>query len=277
MKAAPLLIGSVIGSFAAVWIILHPLHPEDRISIVQGVCLMGLGFIFFISMFDLSNYFMFYTYEGKKFAKKYKLSLYDVMDISNKVVSAVQAVLSSICGTIVCTFSCPRNMLRTSHFMSQAYAWFGASYFLYDVYSMFMIHNLSPKTINRLNARSLTKENEIVDDNQILKASHFTKVKDFIYHQPIIIIHHLFIGLFGFLVVVHLRKNFGDCVFGLIFLMELSTPFVSFRGILSRLHLKECNLYLVNGIVMIAVFFMCRIFLFIWLFKLFYLFQLFAE
>ena len=56
-----------------------------------------------------------------------------------RIVSAIQAVLSSFSGAVVCTFSCPKNMLRTSHFMSQAYAWFGASYFLYDVYSMFVV------------------------------------------------------------------------------------------------------------------------------------------
>lgn len=56
-----------------------------------------------------------------------------------RIVSAIQALLSSFSGAVVCTFSCPKNMLRTSHFMSQAYAWFGASYFLYDVYSMFVV------------------------------------------------------------------------------------------------------------------------------------------
>ncbi|KAK6636414.1 hypothetical protein RUM43_010075 [Polyplax serrata] len=237
MKAAPLLFGFVSGSLVVAYIILHPLHPEDRISLLQGISLISLGFIFFISLFDLCNHVMFHTQKGKKLALKYKLTLYDVMDISNKVVSAVQAVLSSICGTIVCRFSCPRNMLRTSHFMSQAYAWFGASYFLYDVYSMFVIHHLSPKTINRLKQCSVTKGKD--DKSQSNKASHFSKVIDFVIHQPLIIIHHLFIGLFGFLVVVHLRKNFGDCVFGFIFLMELSTPFVSFRGILSKLQMKQ--------------------------------------
>lgn len=84
MKAAPFLIGSVAGSLLAAWAVLHSLHPEDRVSAVQGICLMALGFIFFISSFDLCNYVMFHTSKGKKFVKKYKLSLYDVMDISNK-------------------------------------------------------------------------------------------------------------------------------------------------------------------------------------------------
>lgn len=86
MKAAPLLFGFVFGSLVVVWIILHSLHPEDKISLEQGICLMILGFIFFISLFDLCNFIMYHTSKGKKLSKKYKLGLYDVMDISNKYV-----------------------------------------------------------------------------------------------------------------------------------------------------------------------------------------------
>jgi len=38
----------------------------------------------------------------------------------------------------------------------------------------------------------------------------------------------------------YLRGGLGDCVFGFVYLMELSTPFVSFRGILSRLKVSQC-------------------------------------
>jgi hypothetical protein len=38
----------------------------------------------------------------------------------------------------------------------------------------------------------------------------------------------------------YLRGGLGDCVFGFVYLMELSTPFVSFRGILSRLKVSFC-------------------------------------
>jgi hypothetical protein len=43
----------------------------------------------------------------------------------------------------------------------------------------------------------------------------------------------------------YLRGGLGDCVFGFVYLMELSTPFVSFRGILSKLkvslHFIDCS------------------------------------
>lgn len=83
MRAAPLF-GLVSGSFLAAWAILYSLQPEDKVSTVRGICLMALGFVFFVSSFDLCNYMMFHTIYGKKMMDKYKLTLYDVMDISNK-------------------------------------------------------------------------------------------------------------------------------------------------------------------------------------------------
>lgn len=60
----------------------------------------------------------------------------------------------------------------------------------------------------------------------------------------------------------YLRGGLGDCVFGFVFLMEASTPFVSLRGILSRFGLKSSKLYVVNGLVMLASFFICRVAMF---------------
>lgn len=44
--------------------------------------------------------------------------------------------------------------------------------------------------------------------------------------------------------------------------MEASTPFVSLRGILSKIGLKDSPVYVINGLVMLAVFFICRIAMF---------------
>lgn len=41
--------------------------------------------------------------------------------------------------------------------------------------------------------------------------------------------------------------------------MEVSTPFVSLRSILSKMKLKESRIYLINGLLMIATFFIFRI------------------
>nr|CAD7445762.1 unnamed protein product [Timema bartmani] len=60
----------------------------------------------------------------------------------------------------------------------------------------------------------------------------------------------------------YLRGSLGDCVFGFVYLMELSTPFVSFRGILSKLKMKSSHLYVVNGLAMLVTFFFCRVVMF---------------
>lgn len=57
----------------------------------------------------------------------------------------------------------------------------------------------------------------------------------------------------------YLRGSFGDCVYGFVYLMEFSTPFVSVRSILSTLQLKDSRAYIVNGVVMLATFFVCRV------------------
>ena len=47
-------------------------------------------------------------------------------------------------------------------------------------------------------------------------------------------------------------------------LMEASTPFVSLRAILYNLHLRHSVIYVLNGIVMVFVFFWCRIGIYPW-------------
>lgn len=45
------------------------------------------------------------------------------------------------------------------------------------------------------------------------------------------------------------------------FMMEFSTPFVSLRSMLSVLGLKESRLYVINGLIMLATFFVCRVYM----------------
>lgn len=72
-------------------------------------------------------------------------------------------------------------MLRTSHYISEAYAWFGAAYFLYDIWSMYVVH-VSTLVIPEKNGR-------------------MSKFFDYLINNPIIVIHHIFIGGFGFLFI----------------------------------------------------------------------------
>lgn len=200
--------------------------------------------------------------------------------------------------------SCPRG-LTASHFMSESYAWFGAAYFFYDLWSMYKVHvakvadklfltklkaatggNFRPedrRTLydatngngnqSMLNAseQDNLKYREICDgyENEIqvledCQPNFFQYLKS----EPLMVGHHIFIGSFGLSVIVFLRGGLGDCIFSHIYIMEASTPFVSFRSILSTLGMKEHRFYVINGILMLLSFFVFRIlllpYLFLW-------------
>jgi TLC domain len=81
----------------------------------------------------------------------------------------------------------------------------------------------------------------------------------FIKLSKLMVFHHMFIGTYGLVVISSWRGGLGDCVFSFMFLMEMSTPFVSFRAILSILNLKRSKLYVINGLGMIFSFLIFRI------------------
>ncbi|KAG8237946.1 hypothetical protein J437_LFUL016291 [Ladona fulva] len=235
--AGSLLLATVLGSLGTAAGSILVLNPEDRISVTRGVWLSLLGLVFFVSLYDLVNYIALRTSPGLR------------------LVSAVQACLSCVTGAVVCWWSCPRNFLRSSHYMSEAYAWFGMAYFFYDIWSMYHVHS------HDIGVVSGGADMKGMSANRV----HGVSLEGFwayFVRQPVIVLHHIFIGSFGFLVIVYFRGGLGDCVFGFVYLMELSTPFVSLRGILSKLKLKSSLLYVVNGITMLVTFFFCRVIMF---------------
>lgn len=247
------------GSLFAATNLVISLSPEDKISKTRGGALTAFGFVYFMSLFELLNALTLYTGPGTRFMNKYRLSCGDVLDITNKFVSAIQAALSCVTGAIVCLWSCTRDFMRSKHYMSEAYAWFGAAYFFYDIWSMYVVHvQMNTKSNDK---RRLSKNGSAPLSSGDSVAVDKSKISFFAYcrHEPVILMHHLFIGGFGFLVIVYLRGDLGDCTFGFVYLMELSTPFVSLRGILSRLKLKASRAYLVNGLIMLVTFFVCRV------------------
>ncbi|KAI8116783.1 FAM57B-like [Lucilia cuprina] len=80
----------------------------------------------------------------------------------------------------------------------------------------------------------------------------------YVFTHPVMMIHHIFVGTVGFLVVTYIRGG-GHCIYSYMFMMEFSTPFVSLRSILSTLGMKESQPYIVNGLVMLGSFFVCRV------------------
>lgn len=63
---------------------ISDLEWSDRISNGRGSVLFILGLIFFTCLFNALNVFSLHTTTGLRLVKKYKMSVTDVMDISNK-------------------------------------------------------------------------------------------------------------------------------------------------------------------------------------------------
>lgn len=284
-----------LGSFGLACASLWELKPSDRITVQRGALLISLGFVYFIALTEFLNKLLLRTSVGLSFVKKYRLRISDVLDITNKIVSAVQATFSCVAGFIVCRWSCPLNFLQASHFLSESYAWFAASYFFYDIWSMYKIYAAEAsnrimatlglaasgvakngKTNNDIAAQTDASEQKPTEVHALSDIPSITNgtlsilssgkmgipsfVRYLISHK-LMVFHHLFIGSYGLVVISYLRGGLGDCVFSFMYMMELSTPFVSFRGILSIMGLKESKMYVINGLVMLFSFFWCRIFL----------------
>ncbi|KAL0818594.1 hypothetical protein ABMA28_009028 [Loxostege sticticalis] len=253
-----------VGSLAVAANLVLTLNPEDRISIKRGCALTALGFAYFTSLFSLLNLAALSTNFGARFRHAYRLTAGDVLDITNKLVSAVQAAFCCVTGVVVCMWSCTRDFMRSSHYMSEAYAWFGAAYFFYDIWSMYMVHvqMLNSAELKSKLQKKVSKNGDLslsAGDSCTSRKKSPPSFLEYCRYEPVILFHHLFIGGFGFLVIVYFRGEFGDCTFGFVYLMELSTPFVSLRGILSRLRLKATRLYVLNGVLMLLTFLVCRV------------------
>uniref|UniRef100_A0A182MXI7 TLC domain-containing protein n=1 Tax=Anopheles dirus TaxID=7168 RepID=A0A182MXI7_9DIPT len=283
-----------IGSFALACASLSTLNPSDRISVQKGALLISLGFVYFVALTEFLNKLLLKTALGHNFVKRYRLRVSDVLDITNKLVSAVQAAFSCLAGLFVCRWSCPLNFLHASHFLSESYAWFAASYFFYDLWSMYKIYAAEAAIKLKAKLLGLQADNNNGDAaNGAAKGAKAVAVAEqthdalddipsvgrgtlsfvnpckvgipsfakYLASHPLMVFHHLFIGSYGLVVISYLRGGLGDCVFSFMYMMELSTPFVSFRSILSVMGLKQTKLYVINGLVMLVTFFWCRVFL----------------
>lgn len=153
--------------------------------------------------------------------------------------SVVQASLSCIAGAIVCNSSCRRSFLTASHFMSDAYAWFGAAYFIYDMWSMYRVHIYKmqdQRSLSSFLSKNFTESKEIYknhnnhqhsqngdscDEHNSIYSDDFLEKNQkefqgrlkgispepisFIRYcimNPVMYVHHIFLGSFGLLVIV---------------------------------------------------------------------------
>ncbi|XP_019628406.1 PREDICTED: transmembrane protein 56-B-like [Branchiostoma belcheri] len=87
-------------------------------------------------------------------------------------------------------------------------------------------------------------------------ADAFLMLRYRLHDTNVFLIHHVVGTLCGLAGTIHTSVPWIMSTF---LYYEASSPFVNFRAILSALGLKKTRLYVVNGLMMIAVFFLCRV------------------
>ncbi|XP_019628412.1 PREDICTED: transmembrane protein 56-A-like [Branchiostoma belcheri] len=87
-------------------------------------------------------------------------------------------------------------------------------------------------------------------------ADAFLLVRYRLHDTNVFLIHHVVGTLCGLAGTIYTSVPWIMSTF---LYYEASNPFVHFRAILSALGMKKTRLYIVNGLMMIAVFFLCRV------------------
>lgn len=165
------------------------------------------------------------------------LSLAHRARIAESFVSGVQGMACGVVG-VLAVAACWHDVMREKYPPAVYYSSIGTAYFLYDLWAMYRSHNArNPSTSVGAALLAYAK-------------------KDFL-----MIIHHLTIVAVLFPAIVY-HSPMGHFFLGCFYCTELSTPFVNARVILSRLGLKNSTVYVVNGILMMTVFAMCRVAMF---------------
>lgn len=192
---------------------------------------MCLGFFILVASFVLFSvlFCMSACLIGKR---KYEVQL----EMANWIVSALHSLLATSIGVVV-VLNTSRDLIVSRCTLVDFYAWFIVGYFIYDTISLYVIFR----------------------EKQLDKS----------FFANSLIIHHVLVLFVAVPIILWLRRGLGDLFVGLLYCMEASVPFVALRGILASSGLKTSRLYLLNGAVMICVFFVVRILVFPFIYLLY--------
>ncbi|XP_069160663.1 TLC domain-containing protein 3A [Procambarus clarkii] len=158
--------------------------------------------------------------------------------VTESFVSGVQGMACALVG-LMTVYSCRLDVMKEKFPLAVYYSSVGTAYFIYDFWAMYRSH------VAGLDVGSAV----------------MPSVVSYVRKDLLMIIHHLtIIGLFLPALVYY--SPMGDFFLGCFYCAELSTPFVNARVILSRLGYKDSKIYVVNGLLMMTVFAICRIALF---------------
>uniref|UniRef100_H3CC30 TLC domain containing 3B n=1 Tax=Tetraodon nigroviridis TaxID=99883 RepID=H3CC30_TETNG len=169
----------------------------------------------------------------------------DAATVATRLVSSAQAVMASSAGCIIVS-SC-RDIVEDRHWLTNAYILFATPYFAYDIYAMFLCHRYKLQVKGH-------------QDGGVRAVAGFLR------REALMVLHHVFVVAFCFPASVLWRQGKGDYFQALLFLAELSTPFVSLGKVLLQYRQQHTLLHKLNGVLLLLSFLGCRVLLFPYLY-----------
>ncbi|KAG7273087.1 hypothetical protein CRUP_024817 [Coryphaenoides rupestris] len=106
----------------------------------------------------------------------------------------------------------------------------------------------------------------MMDRRQVKGHTEGVGVGGYLRHELLLVLHHLFMVLACCPASLFFRQGRGDYFQGVLFLAELSTPFICLGKVLIQFHQQKTLLHKLNGALVIVVFFCCRVLLFPYLY-----------
>uniref|UniRef100_A0A3Q2XLP8 TLC domain containing 3B n=1 Tax=Hippocampus comes TaxID=109280 RepID=A0A3Q2XLP8_HIPCM len=157
--------------------------------------------------------------------------------------------MAAAAGCVIAS-ACRRNLLDDRHWLTDAYITFAAPYFVYDLYAMFLCD----------------RHRHEVKGHEDEGGTRSAPILAFVRRESLMVLHHVFMVVFCLPASLVWRQGKGDYFQGLVFLAELSTPFVCLAKVLIQLKRTDTLAYKVNGALTLLVFLGCRVALFPYLY-----------
>ncbi|XP_046583022.1 ceramide synthase-like [Haliotis rubra] len=206
-------------------------------TVATDVCLLLAGSLFYPSLYYVLR-------KGLQRIWKQRLSVCDIFELSLRCVSSIQALISCVVGVLIIT-SC-QDIMYDQSWLTNNYAKFVVPYFYYDTWAMYRTHwYLYP------GVQTMTRGQ---------------RVQHFLQSNAMMMVHHVALPLVFFPLVLYFREGKGDFFVGVFYLFEMAVPFIAARFALVQLKLQHTVLYIVVGLMMIAMFFISRVLIFPYLY-----------
>lgn len=178
--------------------------------------ILAAGSVFFPGLFVLSK-------QCLKHIPALRWSEGDAVIVSARLVSSVQAIMASSAGYIIAS-SCD-DIVEDQHWLTSAYILFAVPYFVYDIYAMFMCYWYKLRI----------KGHEADSGAKPLGAA----LTSYLRREFLMVLHHIVMVTVCFPVSVFWRQGKGDYFQGVMFLAEVSTPWVCLGKILIQVRVHS--------------------------------------